>query len=169
MRLSRIQPFCSGLREVWFLVQLGLLYNHSLNGAELFLQQKCGRLGRQAVQHWGGGCSVRKLIQNYNVVSYLESKIILAVFISRTGESKAPWNPSCDGLCQAPYTYKDPWESGEEVVSSSERAVSERSVLGRSSWLVDSHLLSMSLHIIFSLFMSLCPVILDLILTWLPL
>lgn len=50
-----------------------------------------------------GSWCLQKLIQNDNVVSCLERKIILlAVFIGRSGESKVPENLGCSGYGRRP-------------------------------------------------------------------
>lgn len=66
--------------------------------------KRVGALGGRQVRSGEGTCSVSKLIQKYNTVSYLESKIIpLAIFISRAGERKAQhwlWWPMPGPQCQ---------------------------------------------------------------------
>lgn len=93
---------CSALWGLWFLARLRLFRNWSLNGAEVLPGVRVGALGSRQVRRRGqeGGewCSLQKLIQNDNVVFYLESKIIiLAVSLCRAGERKGQQNLGCSG------------------------------------------------------------------------
>lgn len=72
-----------------------------MNGAEFFpggsgepWEADRSDLGAGVAESW----CLQKLIQNDNVVSCLERKIILlSVFIGRSGESKVPENLGCSG------------------------------------------------------------------------